>query len=89
MAKSKKIENDIEVKRAALVGKGKDKIIFLDLVVNGVTIYGCRIVDGKKGDFIAFPSKKNEKDGKYYNHVWVELSDEETEQIINEARELV
>lgn len=88
MAK-KKIEHVIEVKRAVEIGKGKDKVVFIDLDVNDVTIYGCRIIEGKKGDFIAFPSKKSEKDGKYYNHVWVEFSDEETEQIVNEAREML
>ena len=86
---AKRTENTIEVKRANKVGKGKDSVVFLDMVVNGVTIYGCRIIEGKKGDFIAFPSHKSSKDDKYYNHVWVDLSDEETEQIVNEAREMI
>ena len=88
MAKSK-VENEIEVKRASEIGKGKDKIVFVDLIVNGVTIYGCKIVDGKKGEFVAFPSRKSDKDGKYYNYAWVDFSEEETEQIIKDALKML
>ena len=35
-----------------------------------LTIKGCRIVDGAKGRFISWPATKNEKTGKYWNHVW-------------------
>lgn len=33
-----------------------------------LTIRGCRIVNGKDGDFISYPSRKG-NDGKYWNHV--------------------
>jgi len=33
-------------------------------------IKGCRIVDGQKGPFISYPARKDEKSGKYWNHVW-------------------
>lgn len=80
---------DIEVTRATYVGKRKsDRILFFDMIVNGVKIYGCRVIEGKKDDFIAFPSKKNEKDNKYYNHVWIELSEDDTEEIIKQAKKL-
>lgn len=32
-------------------------------------IKGCRIVSGAKGEFISWPSRKQD-DGKYWNHVW-------------------
>ena len=85
---AKHSDNDIKVKRAATAGKGKNKVIFADVIINGVTIYGCRIVDGRKGEFVAFPSQKSEKDGKYYNHAWFDLTEEESELIIDEAHKL-
>lgn len=60
--------------------------VFFDMVVNGVTIYGCKVVEGSKGDFISFPSHKG-KDGKYYNHAWVKLSDEDSKKIIAQVEE--
>jgi len=33
-----------------------------------ITIRGCRIVQGKDGPFISYPSRKG-NDGKYWNHV--------------------
>ncbi len=35
-----------------------------------ITIKGCRIVDGRDGPFISWPATKNEKTGKYWQHVW-------------------
>ena len=35
-----------------------------------LTVKGCRIVDGTKGEFVSWPATKNEKTGKYWNHVW-------------------
>lgn len=34
-----------------------------------LTIKGCRIVQGQKGPFVSFPSKKLDS-GKYWNHVY-------------------
>lgn len=33
-------------------------------------IKGCRIVDGKDGSFVSWPATKNDKTGKWWNHVW-------------------
>ena len=33
-------------------------------------IKGCRIVDGKNGEFVSWPATKNEKTGKYWAHVF-------------------
>lgn len=35
-----------------------------------LTVKGCRIVDGSKGEFVSWPATKNENTGKYWNHVW-------------------
>lgn len=61
---------DIKVLRAAEY----NDTTFIDLEVNGVTIYGCRYVTTDKGDFISFPSHKG-KDGKYYNYAYVKLDE--------------
>lgn len=71
---------EFEVKN---VNQYKDTVFF-NVIINGVTIYGCRVVEGQNGDFIAFPSKKG-NDGKYYNHVYVALSDEDSEKILEEV----
>lgn len=59
---------------------------FLDLTINGITIYGVKVVDGKEGqyeDFLAMPSRKG-KDEKYYNIVYAPISPEDTKAIIAE-----
>jgi hypothetical protein len=33
-------------------------------------IKGCKIVEGKNGPFISYPARKDEKTGKYWNHVY-------------------
>ena len=49
-----------------------------------LTVYNCRIVDSKDGNFISFPSRKG-KDGKYYSHAYIRLTEEEQEEIIVEV----
>lgn len=34
---------------------------------DGAVIYGCRLVEGSKGVFVSYPSRKG-NDGKYYSH---------------------
>ena len=53
------------------------------LTLNGVTIYNVRIMQthDNNHEFLAFPSRKG-NDGKYYPHVYVSLSDEDAEKII-------
>lgn len=61
----------ITVKRAKEFESGD---IGFDMVVNGVTIYGCVYKEGSKGNFVSFPSKKG-SDGKYYNHVFFKIDE--------------
>lgn len=72
---------EIEVLRAKDFTKDDAKenecSIVFDMKVNGVTIYGCwyRTGSDKKGEdyeMVSFPSQKG-KDGKYYNHAYVQL----------------
>lgn len=72
--------NTIKIDR---VKKNDNGVIRFTLIYNNVNIYGCRIAtadDGRK--FVAFPSYKG-NDDKYYNYVYVKLSDEETISILN------
>ena len=57
--------------------------LFFDMVVNGVKIYGCRLVEGSKGTFVSFPSRKG-NDGKYYSHAWVQLSEADIKNIVEQ-----
>ena len=79
--------HEISNVRAIPVKDGED-LIFFSLQLNGVTINNCRVATGKNGDFISFPQYKG-KDGKYYNYVWVKLSDEDEANILNEIQEII
>ena len=49
---------------------------FFDAEFNGIMVYGCTFIEGAKGDFVSFPSRKGQgKDGeeKYFNYVYVKL----------------
>ena len=88
MAKSKKQELSFEVHFAR---KWKDGgITFaLDLPLEDgrqITIYGCRIAAGRKSNFISFPSRKG-TDNKYYSYAYVELSQDEKDEIIEAVME--
>ena len=63
----------LEVTRA----REYEDIFFFDMVLNGVCIYGCRLIEGDDGWFVSFPSKKPDKKGeKWFNHCWAKLSDD-------------
>ena len=74
----------IEVTRAHEFDDGN---ISINLEINGVTIYGASIVKGKNGRFVSFPSYK--KDGRYWNYAYYRLEDDETEDIIEQAGDLL
>lgn len=44
-------------------------------IVNGVTIYGLRVIETKDDWFVSFPSRKG-SDGKYYKHVYFPINDD-------------
>lgn len=80
----KKEANDVTVNAKVTRANQVNDTVFFDMEVNGVSIYGCKVVEGSKGDFISFPSHKG-KDGKYYNHAWIKLSDDDTKEIISQV----
>lgn len=67
------------VKRAITIGK--DAHVLADVEINGITIYGMRVVEGKNGDFLSFPQTKG-KDGKWYSICWAKLSEKDQNDIL-------
>lgn len=69
------------------VGKYGTKFNLVLQLENGaqVAIYGCRVVEGRKGDFIGWPGYAD-KDGNYWNHVYVDIEPSDEEDIIAEVR---
>ena len=77
-SETKTYNHEYSVRRAVQF----DKDVLFDLTIDDFTIYGCRVVEGKNGDFIGLPSRKG-KDGKYWGIVYKRFSDEETNMILD------
>ena len=54
--------NDVKVCFMSKGNWGKS-VAYFDVDVNGVTIKGCRLVEGENGLFVSLPSIRKEKDG--------------------------
>ena len=85
---------DIKVTRAKDFSEDGKTTIAFDMVVNGVTIYGCYYREGTKKDgseyaMVAFPSRKDAKSEKYYNHAYVKLSDDDVENIASQIEDFI
>lgn len=52
----------------------KNGTVAFDMVVNGVTIYGCRYIDKNGKQFVSFPQYKD-KDGKYWNYAMFKIDE--------------
>ena len=88
--KTKKVTEKDEVKNSIKVTRGHvfdDGSVAFDMEVNGVSIYNSTLREGKNGQFVSFPSRKA-KDGKYYSHVYVKLSEEDIADIIEQLESL-
>ena len=88
--KAKETNYDVKVTRAKEVKEGT---VVFDMVVNGITIYGCWYREGisKKGEpyqIISFPSKKSDDD-KYYNYCWFKIDEDTQSDIIDQLQKLV
>lgn len=58
----------VSIERKNVVNKG-NLIAFCDVLYNNeLIIKGCKIMQSNGGKFVAMPSQKSEKDGKYYDH---------------------
>lgn len=95
-AETKEVKQlEITVKRAKDFSDDEKTSIAIDLEVNGVTIYNCWYREGKKKDgsdysMVAFPSREDPKNkGKYYNHAYVKLSEEDIENIAAQIEQLI
>lgn len=95
--KNKEQENkqalDIKVSRAKDFSKDKTTNITFDVVINGVTIYGCWYREGTKKngeeyEMVSFPSHEG-KDGKYYSHAYVKLSNDDVQNIAEQIEKLL
>ena len=84
----KKKDINVEVNAKVVRANQVEDLVFFDVEINGVTIYGCKVVEGKNGDFISFPSHKG-KDGKYYNHAYIKLTDEQSKDIISQVENML
>lgn len=73
----------VDFLKVTRVKRGDNWEIF-DMDLNGVQIYGCRIVDGKNGTFISFPSRRG-TDGKYYSHAYAVLDDAAVQSICEQV----
>lgn len=62
----------------------KDGGVVFDLTIDDITVYGCRVASGPKGDFVSFPSRKG-KDDKYYSIVYLRLTEDETGDILDKV----
>lgn len=83
--KSKKDVETLEVSswKVLNVRQTKKGFVFFNLELNGITIYGCKVIESDNGDFISFPSYKG-TDDKYYSHVYARLDDMLVQEIIAE-----
>lgn len=79
--KTESAVQSVEVVRAKAFDNGG---VVFDVIINGVSIYNCRVVEGKNGDFISFPARKG-SDGNYYSHAYIKLTEDDTKQIISQV----
>ena len=64
------------------VREAADGVVFADVCINGVMVYGCSIRATQAGEaFLAWPSKKGQ-DGKWYKNAWAPLSETDQDKII-------
>ena len=55
--------------------------VVANMKINDIMIYGVRVVESEKGDFLSFPQRKG-SDGKYYHIVYVSLSPDDQKAIL-------
>lgn len=78
-SETKTYNHEYTVRRAVQFA---NKDVLFDLTIDDFTIYDCRVVEGKNGDFISLPSRKG-KDGKYWGIVYKRFSQDETSLILD------
>lgn len=68
--------------------EGKGSVVYFDAEINGLTVYGMKVVPLKdgSGDFVSFPSYKG-NDGKFYNVVYASFRDDTARSILDAVQE--
>lgn len=75
----KTYNGSINVKNARVLS---DNCIVFSIELEGISLYGLKLVETKDGKrFISMAQTKG-RDGKYYNNYYINLSDERKEEII-------
>jgi len=82
-----KVES-LEVKSVRVVETKRGDLVFFTLVINGVYINNCKVATGKNGDFVGWPQYKG-SDDKWYNQVYVPLSDDDTKKIMELVQDAI
>ena len=62
--------------------------LYVKSVIGNVALYGCKIVSGKNGDFIAWPNQMG-SDEKYHDVANIRLNDGEADAIIKAVSECI
>lgn len=82
---SEKTNNQDHIIKVTRAREFENGGLVFDMVVNGVTIYGCSWVEGSKDGrdyaFVSFPSRQSKKDNKWYNIAYVKLTDADVKNI--------
>lgn len=86
--KKKEVNEVVDVNAKVTRANQVNDTVFFDMEINGISVYGLKVVEGSNGDFISWPSHKG-KDGKYYNYVWCKLSDEQQKEIIHQVEKML
>ena len=73
----------LEILRAT---EGKKGLVFFDMRLNGIYIYGMSVVSGRTGDFISWPSRKG-SDGNYYKYAYAPLREETLKSILGAVQD--
>lgn len=88
----KKQAFEVKVTRVHALQGGKTAMF--DMVVNGVTIYGCALheneKDGEKRYSITFPSRQDQEDPKkYWKYAYFPMTVENLDDIVNQVSKMV
>ena len=85
--KRPEFEYEIQVTR---VLRGEYGTIF-DLVLNHVTIYGCRVCETQDGTpFVGFPQKPDRRiRGKYWSIAYAPLTDAQTKEVFKQISRII
>lgn len=76
---TRKLDN-FKVKAVRMFDNGN---VVADIELNGVLVYGVRVVEGKNGDFLSLPQRKGSND-KYYSIVYWPFDEADQKAIISE-----